>query len=128
MKTPRQASGIISSHFQGLGTVTRDMVIQRAREIAFINGRPPNRYSTEDFLEAKRELTGLGSNGAEHAEEEPIAGLTSWDEEPGTLGHAVETTAAADEQTVAEQLVEQGVNEAEHEQMVEGARSPENQE
>ncbi len=104
------------------------MVVQRARENAIINGRLPNRYTQDDFLEAKRELLGVNGLGQDQAEEEPIAGLTSWDEEPGTSGHAMERMIASDEQTLAQQLVEEGVSEAEHEQMVEGARSPENQE
>lgn len=128
MNTAHLAHGKISERFKGVGTVTQDMVVQRAREMAIINGRPPNHYTQDDFLEAKRELTGLGGNGVEQSEEEPIAGLTSWDEEPGTSGHIVERNAATDEQTYDEQLVEEGVGEAEHEQMVEGARSPENQE
>jgi hypothetical protein len=128
MKRAHQSIGKISAHFEGVGTVTREMVTQRARELAIINGRPPNHYSTEDFLEAKRELTGLDANDNDQAGEEPIAVLTSWDEDPGTSGHAVATAVAADEQTFDEQSVEEGINEAEHEQMVEGARSPRNQE
>ena len=38
MKTPREGTGKISDHFQGLGTVTREMVERRAKEIAIING------------------------------------------------------------------------------------------
>jgi hypothetical protein len=123
MKQGHQTLGKISDHFEGVGTVTRDMVVQRARELAMINGRAPNHYSTEDYLQAKRELTGDDENGNPQAEEEPIAGLTSWDEEPGTSGHASHLNDIADEQTLSQQLVEQGVNEAEHEQMVEGARN-----
>ena len=86
MKNGNQPIGKISEHFEGMGTFTRDMVSQRARELAIINGRPPNRYSTEAFLQAKRELTGEDGNDYELSEEEPIAGLTTWDEEPGTSG------------------------------------------
>ena len=128
MKKIFQPHGRISGHFKGMGAATTDMVIERAREIAIINGRPPNHYSQDDLQQAKRELTGAGNGAEEQAEEEPIFGLTQWDEEPGTSGHAVGATASIDEQTVAEMLVEEGINEAEHEQMVQGARNPANQE
>jgi hypothetical protein len=121
----KQNHGIISEHFCGVGTVTSERVTQRAREIALINGRPPNHFTQEDFNEAKRELTG---EPVDASDEGAVANVTAWDESPSDSGHTVEKEIADDEQSVAEQLVEQGVNEAEHDQMVEGARSPENQE
>lgn len=120
-----QNHGIISDHFCGVGTVTREKVIQRAREIALINGRPPNHYTKDDFLEAKRELTG---GIAEASDEEAISTITAWDENPSDSGRAAEKETPDDEQTMAEEMVEQGINEAEHDQMVEGARAGENQE
>jgi hypothetical protein len=118
-------NGIISENFQGVGTVNHDSVVRRAREIALINGRPPNHYTQEDFQEAKRELTGAD---LDNADGEVVASITTWDENPNSSGHPVEKEEAADEQSVEEQLVEQGVNEAEHEQMFEGAKTPKNQE
>ena len=50
--------GIISDHFQGVGTVTREMVRERAREIAMINGHSANHCTRQDLLDAQRELTG----------------------------------------------------------------------
>ena len=104
----------------GVGTVTREMVVERAREIALINGRVPKHYTREDFLEAKRELTG---NALAEDQEEYLATLTSWDEEPGSSGHCTEKEQTDDEQTVAEHLVESGVSEAEHEQRVESHKN-----
>lgn len=123
MKETSHPHGIISEHFQGVGTVTRDMVIQRAREIALINGREGHHYTKDDFGEAKRELT--GSSSVEGEEEEFLGTLTSWDEDPGASGCPSEKNELVDEQTIAEQLVEEGMNEAEHEQMVEGAKQAE---
>jgi shikimate 5-dehydrogenase len=113
--------GIISDHFRGVGTVTRDMVRQRAREIAIINGRPPNHCSRQDFLEAQRELTGA-IPGLDD-EEGLLINTTPWGEEPVSAGHPVDKEEAADEQTVGEELIEQGINEAEHDQMVQAAKS-----
>lgn len=113
--------GIISDHFSGVGTVTPEMVRQRAREIAIINGRPTNHCTKQDLLEAQRELT--GASPATDGEDDIIINTTSWGEEPGSAGHSVEREEAADEQTLAEELVEQGINEAEHDQMVEAAKT-----
>jgi hypothetical protein len=125
MKTTDHAYGKISDHFRGVGTVTRKMVIERAKELAIINGHESGHYTKEDFLEAKRELTGAVPSLTEEGEDEPLASLTTWDEDPGTSGHQVEKNELIDEQAVDELLVEEGVSEAEHEQMVEGAKAEE---
>ncbi|HEX4120504.1 MAG TPA: hypothetical protein VH619_07805, partial [Verrucomicrobiae bacterium] len=113
--------GIISDHFSGVGTVTPEMVRHRAREIAIINGRPTNHCTKQDLLEAQRELTGAFSSVED--EDDIIINTTSWGEEPGSTGYPVEKAEAADEQTLAEELVEQGISEAEHDQMVEAAKT-----
>ena len=120
MKRTAPIIGKISDHFQGVGTVTREMVLQRALEIARINGH--EHHTQEDWEQAKRELIGDFGVDSGSVEEETINGLTRWDEDPGTSGHHVENQAAPDEQTFSEQLVEEGVSEAEHERMLEGSR------
>jgi len=109
--------GKISEHFKGLGTVTREMVLERARELAMIKGH--DHYTEDDWQEAKRELIGIHED---LGEEEPINALTRWDEEPGTTGHRVPHIEPTDEEVIAEQLVEEGAGEAEHDRMVEGSR------
>jgi hypothetical protein len=79
-------------------------------------------------MEAKRELTGALAEPNTEADDHMVAGLVTWDEAPAASGHAVEKELPEDEQSWAEQLVEEGIEEAEHEQMVEGARDPHNQE
>ncbi len=123
MKRRDGNTGKISDHFKGVGTVTRDMVLERALEIARINGH--EQHTQDDWEQAKRELVGNLGFPAGSEEEESINALTRWDEDPGTSGHHVENQAAPDEQTFAEQLVEEGVSEAEHEQMLEGSRRTE---
>jgi hypothetical protein len=126
MKKSQQGHGKISDHFRGLGTVTSDMVTERAREIALINGRPPNHYNQDDFMEAKRELAAAAEADGE-SEEDTVAGLVTWDEAPGAAGRPVEKGAPEDEQGCAAQLAEEGLDEAGHEQMVEGAPNPHHQ-
>jgi hypothetical protein len=112
--------GIIADHFRGVGTVTPDMVRRRAREIALINARSPNHCTRQDLLEAQRELT--GTIPALDNEEDTIINNSAWGEEPASTGHPVDKEEVPDEQTVGEELSEQGTNEAEHDQMVEAAK------
>jgi hypothetical protein len=128
MKKSHQSPGKISDRFSGIGTVTSEMVKERAREIALINGRPPNHYNQDDFMEAKRELTGETSEADGDGAEDIVAGLVTWDEAPGEAGRSVARKTPEDEQSCAVLLAEEGMEEAEHDQMVEGARNPHNQE
>jgi len=107
-------------HGRGLGTVTAEMVSQRAHEIAEINRRPGNKPTPDDWQEARRELTSARGLGNDPAEEVPSD--KRWDPVPGTRGERAGSVAADDEQTLAETLVNEGVEEAEHERMVEGTR------
>lgn len=120
MKKRHQISeGKVESHSRGLGTITPEMVTARARELALINRRPDDKPTPEDWQEAKRELT-VGHPGHDPFEDVPAS--KRWDPAPGSVPHHAENIPADDEQTVAEQLVESGVEEAEHEHMVEGTR------
>lgn len=114
------SDGKIIDHARGLGTVTGDMVSQRAREIAEINRRPGNKPTPDDWAEAKRELTTAGGRDENPVDELPVE--KRWDPVPGGPARQAENIVADDEQTVAETLVDEGLEEAEHEQMVEGTR------
>jgi len=126
MKTVQKIQAKISSHFDGLGTVTAEMVQQRARELALINGRDPNRFTEADWAEAKKELASSEAESPD-TEGDTVNALRRWDEPPGSSGHKVPSAIQSDEQTFAERLVEHGVEEANHEQMLEGSKSQTNQ-
>src|SRR5215212_16043 len=119
MRKDQIEEGRISDHSKGLGTVTQEMVRARAREIALINGRSPDHLSPADFSQAKREL--MGQNFVESPEDQ-IPASERWNPVPGSTGHQGVSVPAHDEQTDSEKLIEEGVAEAEHEQMVEGTR------
>jgi hypothetical protein len=120
MKKRHQSSeGKVAEHARGLGTVTPEMVTQRAHELALINRH--EKPTPEDWQEAKRELTDAGSEPS-HEPLEDIPVSKRWDPVPGSTPHKINAVPVDDEQTVAETLVEGGVEEAEHEQMVEGTR------
>lgn len=120
MKKRNQISdGKVAERSHALGTVTPEMVTQRAHEIALINRRQNNKPTTDDWQEAKRELT-TGQTAHDPAEDVPVA--KRWDPVPGSASRKANSVAADDEQTFAQRLVEGGIEEAEHEQMVEGTR------
>jgi hypothetical protein len=118
-KRHQNSDGKISEHSRGLGTVTAEMVSRRAHELALINRRAGDKPTPDDWQEAKRELTDA------HPHHDPLEDLPvskRWDPVPGSPARQARNMEADDEQTVRETLVEGGVEEAEHEQMVEGTR------
>jgi hypothetical protein len=58
MKTDPLKQGALSENSAGIGTVTPEMVRERAIELAVINGRSAQEVSALDLEQAKRELTG----------------------------------------------------------------------
>ena len=115
-------AGRIIEHAKGIGTVTREMVMNRARELALINGRSSHQVLESDWEQARREL--LGEEGLVPSETpaEILPESERWDPTPVSTGHKVGEVSADDEQTDAEKLTEQGIAEAEHDQMVEGTK------
>lgn len=122
MKNDRYEEGRFSAGARGLGTVTEKMVRERARELAIIAGRAEHDITETDFEQALRELTGRerlvpSSTAAEELTEEE-----RWDPNPQSSGSQAPRVSAPDEQTFAEELVEEGVADAEHEQMVQATK------
>lgn len=121
MKENRIEEGRFSEHAEGLGTVTEAMVRHRARELAFINGRP-NQVLDSDLNQARRELTGEERVNPPPSAAEQLTEEQRWEPVPESMGHKAPTVPAPDEQTFAEQLVEEGVEDAEQDQMVKATR------
>ena len=110
----------------GIGTVTRQMVRERAVELSVINGRFEEDLSQSDWAQAKRELTGGSDTDPKEAVLESLPESERWDPVPGSTGHKVPAAASDDEDEEGrsdnERLVEEGVAGAEHDQMVQAAR------
>ena len=121
---PKDAALIINS--TGVGTVTEKMVRERAVELAVIDGRTAQEVSTSDWEQAKRELTNESDQDPKEALLESAPESERWDPLPGSTGRVVPVTSIDDEddegQSVNERLVEEGVLEAEHDQMLESAK------
>jgi hypothetical protein len=129
MSTDPLSKGVISKNFAGIGPVTRKMVHARARELAVIAGRAPSGVSQADYEQAKRELTGESDLDKQEAMLESFPEEKRWDPLPGSAGHQVPDSPNEDEddegRSETERMVEQGVNEAEHDQMLQAARAAE---
>jgi Protein of unknown function (DUF2934) len=114
--------GRIIQHGAGLGTVTPEMVQRRAREIALSDGRNGNEVTSADWEQAKRELIGAGNDPAAETDVEEASSTAGWDPAPPSIGHRAETQEVDDEQSVAEQLFQEGVEEADHDERVQSGR------
>jgi hypothetical protein len=120
--------GVIAENFAGLGTVTREMVQKRAIELALINGRTADNVSPADFAQAKRELTGGSDLDPQEAGLEAIP-ESDLQDAPGSSGRQLPKSPDDEEdsegRSIGEQLVNEGVDEAEHDQMLQAARDAE---
>lgn len=122
MKQRRIEQGRFSDRGEGLGTVTKKMVMQRARQIALINGRSEKDVTDTDFKEALRELQGEDELHPAPTREESLPEDKRWDPVPASEGRKAPSTEPSDEQTFAEKLVDEGVADAEHDQEIEATR------
>ena len=123
MNKKRMEDGKLTNKAKGLGTVDEAMVRQRARELALIKGRAPSEVLDSDLEEARQELTREQTLDPQPTAAETIPEEDRWPGNPGTGGKRAETVPAPDEQTAAEKLVQEGVEEAEHDQMVRATRA-----
>jgi len=75
-----------------------------------------------DLTQARRELTGEERVNPEPTAAEQLTEDQRWEPVPESVGHKAPTVPAPDEQTFAEELVEEGVEDAEQDQMVKATR------
>jgi hypothetical protein len=119
--------GVLTENFIGIGTVTREMVLKRARELAMINGHSPNHLLESELEQAHRELTGGSDMDPKEAALGSVPESERWDPLPGSIGHKALESSDEDEDDEGrgeeERLVEEGVNEAEHDQMLQAAKA-----
>jgi hypothetical protein len=117
--------GVLTERFVGIGPVTRGMVHARAGELALIAGRTLAHVSKADIEQAKRELSGEADLDRRAARLELIPEAKRWDPVPGSAGHQLPEAASEDEddegRSETEQLVDEGVKEAGHDQMLQAA-------
>jgi hypothetical protein len=121
MKANPLKDGALTENSAGIGTVTPQMVRERAVELAVINGRLAKDVSKVDLEQARRELTGDSDSDPREAILESAPESVRWDPVPGSTGHKVPATPSDDEDAEGrsdnEKLVEEGVAGGEHDQL-----------
>lgn len=119
----QEGSGKINLHGNGLGVPSPEMVEKRAREIALIDERDPNEFTDTDWNQARRELHGDISTPPAEENEGTLQLEEEWEVTPDNRGHRVPRPGVDDEEeTLGENLVSEGVEEASHDQMVEARK------
>ena len=121
--------GIIMENAAGIGTVTSEMVDARARELAAINGHDSSEPSEADYQQAKRELTGESEVNPQEESRESIPESEGWDPVPGSTGWQAAESLGEDEdaegRSESAQMFEEGISEAEHDQMLRATEAEE---
>ena len=127
MNTNPLKQGVLTENAAGLGTVTRKMVRERAVELAVINGRSAQDVAKSDWEQAKQELTGKSDADLKDEALDSAPESDRWNPVSGSSGHKVPVAASEDEndegQSDNEQLVEEGIAGAEHDQSLQAARA-----
>ena len=106
---------------EGVGTVTPQMIEERAREIARSDGRShPNDL---DRTSAREELLGPTSDSEKlPTREEPGR---DWQMPLVSTGEKAPTVRPEDDENIVQKLVEEGIEEADHDQRLSAARNTE---
>lgn len=116
-------AGKISVHGNGVGAPSPDEVEKRAREIAMIDERNPDEFTDADWSQARQELMGVESNDPPEETPDNSKVTGEWQVTPDDRGHRVPRSGVDDEEeTVGEQLVSDGREEAAHDQMLEARK------
>ena len=127
MRTNPLKQGVLTENSAGIGAVTQEMVQERAEELALINGHSTKEVPTADLEQAQRELTGKPEMDPEQEVLESAPESERWDPVAGSTGHKVQEAFSEDEdddgRSDSAQLVQQGIDEAEHDQMFQAAKS-----
>lgn len=113
----------MSADSVGIGTVTRQMVRERAVELAVINGRSTQEVSKSDWDQAKLELTGETDADPKEAVLDSAPESERWNLVPGSSGHKTPVAPSDDEdgegRSDNERLVDEGMAGAERDQTLE---------
>lgn len=106
-----------------MGVPSPEEVEKRAREIAMIDERDPDEFTDADWNQARLELLGRLEHPAPPEETAQNAELTEeWNVVPGSRGHHAPRPGVEEDETLGEQLVSDGLEEAAHDQMLEARK------
>jgi hypothetical protein len=119
MKDETHSRGKTLRGTEGLGTATQQMIEQRAHEIARSDGR--NRPNDLDRSSAREELVGARS-GPEKVPTREEQGR-DWEMPLVSTGEKTPSVRPEDDQQVTEELIQEGVEEADHDQRARSGRT-----
>lgn len=118
--------GMIEKNSVGIGQVSTVMVEERAEELALIAGHSVTQADSEQAL---RELTGGCEMDDKQLMLESLSEDDRWNLVPGSIGHRAEVFDSEEEdengRSQGAQLIEEGVSEAAHDQMLQAALAAE---
>ncbi|HLW35590.1 MAG TPA: hypothetical protein VKS98_08015 [Chthoniobacterales bacterium] len=123
MKEKKPTSGKISVHGNGVGVASPEDIERRAREVAMIDERNPEEFTDADWSQAREELMGVENNDPPEENDNTIKLEKEWEITPDNRGRRVPRPGIEeDEETVGEQLVNDGREEAARDQMIDARR------
>ncbi|MFT3830801.1 MAG: hypothetical protein QM691_13945 [Opitutaceae bacterium] len=125
MNKHRTPPGRMTVHGTETGEISDVTIEERAREIALLAGR--DEPTAQDRKLALRELQGrLPVDESASDDSQPATAITRDPSEPPSVpGHQVSENPTADPEDIPKRLVEEGVEEAQHEQMIAARRRKE---
>lgn len=113
------APGRILRHGQPSGEITEEAILQRAKELALIDGRTGETVTETDRERGLAELRGKHLPPAAADEETPVPErLRDPSELPLSQGHRTPEQPRSEDDAAAERLALEGVEEAQHDQML----------
>ena len=121
MNEAQPTIGKILRGTEGIGRVTPQMVEERAREIARSDGR--SQPNDRDRTRAREEMTGRISDSEKlPTREEPGR---DWQMPLVSTGERAPTMRPEDDENIPERLVQEGIEEADHDQRLNSERNRE---
>lgn len=121
----KSRDGRIEVRGRDAGEITDQMIDKRAREIAEINGRSPDEIFSEDRAAAREELMGERLPATTEEDGKSIGELSrDPSNPPAYYGKTARATESDDEKNGLERIVLEGVEEAQHDQMLQARRHP----
>lgn len=116
-------AGKILVHGKGTGGISRADLERRARELADIDGRSGAAITDDDIARARADLLGRQLPGTTVEDDESTAGISRDPSEPPSVsGREEPTLEGPDEEKAVERLALEGVDEAQHDQMIAARR------
>jgi len=125
MRITRPVLGKILRHTEGMGVPSSETVRQRAKELALIDGR--DIFNDEDWKRAFHELHGGHHTPDDHngnaPDDQMLDVVSERDMVAPSLGHRVNRGDVEGSDSVGEELVAEGLDEAAHDRMLEARRT-----